>query len=610
MDSAARDSSPPAPNRRGFAFSAAWALLVSVALVPVLVQLMLVAPLPVVRARAAVAHAWFQMDNEEGALLFQALELRAGRSIYRPLTDYPFVAGTYPPVYPMLAGLFADPSAPDFRAGRVISLAACLGAAMMLLVTVAFRTRNLVTAALAAALFLATFEVHSWLPYYRVDMLALFFTVLGVGSMALSPRERAARRVSVALFALAFFTKQTHVAGPLAVGVWMLANDRRGGLRWCAMMTAAVAVPFAVLTAATRGQFAIHTVWYNMNTWRPGDVAVWARHVWRFYPWLVAAGVAALAAGAVLARIRPAANPVSESGTGVPPVKPELVQEAPDTPTTQSVFNGTGESQVSGSPPRPAHASAGHAPIPELYLLFSLLNFVAIGKAGSAENYLLEPLAAFALVVGDMLGRLTRAQFVPGLRVPARLGALVLTGLMLGHGIHVSRLAPILFSRPMPSAPDLEAASRVAREVIAARGDTWTELGIFNLLAGRPIHLQPFIMSELARQKKWDQARFLGDLERRRFALIVTNFDAATGDATDVYTPEMLRMIRLHYREAERIESGRTWRYYLYRPSRPPASDRSLVNMDASPPGTGPRNQGLPAAVAGGRPTGPRNAAL
>ena len=55
-------------------------------------QLSRFAPRILQRAAIAVNHGFFQLDDEEGALLYQTMELKDGQYIYYPLTDYPYVA--------------------------------------------------------------------------------------------------------------------------------------------------------------------------------------------------------------------------------------------------------------------------------------------------------------------------------------------------------------------------------------------------------------------------------------------------------------------------------------------------------------------------------------
>ena len=500
---------------------------------------------PVARMLSALESHWVQLDNEEGALLWQAMELSRGHAIYRPLDTPPFVAGTYPPLYMALAAPFVDADAPSFRAGRLITGSAAVAVAAAIALTILIRRRRPVEAILAALLFLCTFEVNNWIAYFRVDMLALAFSVAGVALLAVVRHPHPGVRVAaLAFFVLAFLTKQTQLAAPAAVVLWLGAREGwRPAARFALAFAASLAVALVGLAAATRGQFLLHAFAYNTNTWFARDVWVWLRHVWRFYPGIVVAGTVVLAAAAAWPR------------RGARDAGPRA-----DNPWAAS-------------------------PLP-WYMVTSLVHIVAIGKQGSAENYLLEPLAAWALGIGDLLAWLLAAAATAtppaaasARRVLMRAAPLAVCAALLFQGVHAHRVRHMVFSRGPVTQQESVAFGAAARAVRAEKGDTWCELAMLNLLAGRSPHLQPFIMSELARQGRWDQAPFLADLDRRRFALVVTAFDVFSGDATNVYTPEMLRALRANYRP-DRIERGWTWNYHLYRPL-PPGNAATPGRTDA-----------------------------
>jgi hypothetical protein len=89
---------------------------------------------------------------------------------------------------------------------------------------------------------------------------------------------------------------------------------------------------------------------------------------------------------------------------------------------------------------------------------------------------------------------------------------------------------------------------------------------VFNLQAGRDPVFQPFIMSELARQGKWDQKPFLEQIELQRFDLVVAQSNVLTLEATEVYTKEMLALFRKHYKLRQMVPTGGRRAYFLLVP--------------------------------------------
>ena len=63
----------------------------------------------------------YQLDPEEGYLLVQSMQLSEAESFYRPLRTYPFMAGTYTPIYQWLNALIIRMTQPRLASGRIIS---------------------------------------------------------------------------------------------------------------------------------------------------------------------------------------------------------------------------------------------------------------------------------------------------------------------------------------------------------------------------------------------------------------------------------------------------------------------------------------------------------
>ena len=75
--------------------------------------------------------------------------------------------------------------------------------------------------------------------------------------------------------------------------------------------------------------------------------------------------------------------------------------------------------------------------------------------------------------------------------------------------------------------------------------------------------IQFFDFTQLAKLGIWDQRRFLDQIRKREFALVLLSFDTATDVLSyrNIVTPEMLDAIRTSY-----VLDGRIWSYYVYVP--------------------------------------------
>ena len=282
-------------------------------------------------ARAAGAFAenaafWlpypYPRPGSEGLMLYETLLLRRGESLYGPISPERFISGPYPPLYYLLAGWVMPPDTIGFLEGRTISLwsALIVAATLALLVILGalrpgfaplpflrpatppeyairntqYAIRNLLiglTAGLIAALaWLAQPPVLIWATRFRADMLMMAFTALGLLACAWGTAGRAPARplhamtwLAVPLFALAVFTKQTALAGPLAVGLFLLLRRPRTALLWGVGLALAVGVPFLLLDLATDHGFYLkmvvyHRLPYSLLTLERLVAAFWEDH--------------------------------------------------------------------------------------------------------------------------------------------------------------------------------------------------------------------------------------------------------------------------------------------------------------------------------------------
>ena len=70
-------------------------------------------------------------------------------------------------------------------------------------------------------------------------------------------------------------------------------------------------------------------------------------------------------------------------------------------------------------------------------------------------------------------------------------------------------------------------------------------------LEGRPLYIQPFEVSQLANDGKWDQGPFVNDLENQKFEGILIHHFGSSPVHKERWTPEMLAAIEANYRPAK-----------------------------------------------------------
>ena len=454
-----------------------------------------------------------QLDREEGFLLDQATRIARGEQIYRPIDDYPFVASTYPPVYPLAFAAAVAVTKPVLPAGRALVLLAAL-VVLAVLANVTLRAGpGVAPAFLAMGLLLANWEVHEWIAFARVDFPALAFGLAGLATATMS-RRWGWQVLAGLLFVVAFFTKQTQVVAPAAVVLAMLLRrEHARAFALSGIVAAGVLGGIAALSAATAGEFWRHTIVYNANDFVPGQIETWLRHLWRFSSIKLVAGVVVLAVLPWLARLARA----------------------------------SGDEDASR---RPADITA----VAAIYTLLAGLTLLSTGKAGAAGNYLIEFQAALALLLATGLGRV-QALLAAGAGPRGRLLALgaAVAALLAAQGAWYAARGRQMLSPPPQFADQVRVAERIIHESVLLRvteteGDILTVYPVFATYANRPVLLQPFILSQLAREGKWDQSPLVADIEARRFALVITRTDFRREGHNPDFTAEMIRALRENYR--------------------------------------------------------------
>jgi len=461
----------------------------------------------------------------EGYLLRDAALLRRGESPYAPLAPPPAVVANYPPVFPALFALATVPFGVGFFGGRLVSILATAGCAL-LLARVARREAAGATAALfAPLLFLADLVVYYWSPYARVDMLALLFecaaldayhaglaTRFGSGeSDGGGPREARAESARRArpllrghLFALlALFTRPTAVAAPLALVLTLaLARDRRALARSLSALAGGAVALTLLLALATGGEFARHVLLYNANRFRWGE----------------------------LHRLL-------------------LDFAAPHAP----LLLGAAAFFLIAPPPAPARSRRFLG----LAFAFACAGALLVGKVGSSQNYFLEAVAAGALLFGVAIGR-SEGPLRRLLLVVAAAGPLLATTVPWVRPLEL-RLNPFPAMGRTPGADDRRAGDELARVVAETPGEVLVEDAGFAVRAGKRVWAHPLILGYLEEEGRYDARPLAEMIRRREFGAIVLSYN--------FLSPSLRAAIGEAYRPERAVEIPGRFKYVILRPA-------------------------------------------
>jgi hypothetical protein len=495
----------------------------------------------------------YPRSGSEGLILYETLLVRQGSHPYVPITPEQFISGPYPPVYYWLAAWvlpahlpgFSEPYHVEsfFRPGRVISLLAALVAAGLVVLLVVFdggydRMRMGRRAVWLAAmggvmgggLMLTLPQVMVWASRFRGDMLMVALTAAGLTCIAFArpnPRLFSAQSLALMLgagfFSLAFFTKQTALAGPIAAAAFLLLRDRKLGLRWCVLMGVMVVVPFVALDLLTGHWFYLKMVEYHslplrvLTLTRLVQMAFWEDQ----WPLIL------IAAGYMLYRIG-------------------RLMGAGRTPWLAMVSKG---------PDRPALAGrAGHTSL--LIPLFALASFATLptgAVVGADHNHLLMSGLAISACVGALFARLLW-KAGSGRSGPVHLAvAAVAASLVVVYNLVTSAPsswydADLLVPHPLVQ----EQMRLIVHNVRQHPATTFfsDDPGIIALAGKRTPYDDPFTMTALALQNRWDESAFRRMLRNGDFGLLVLSCDVINepqGCRSDIFTPGVRDAIRDGY---------------------------------------------------------------
>jgi hypothetical protein len=463
-------------------------------------------------------HSWvfmtfpYQLDYGEGPILQIALRAARGEEIYPALSGYPYVIASYMPLYYLLCALGVHLTGPSFLFGRLLSLLAALVVALGAGAVVWQKSKHRFASLLAGALVLTFPPFHVWATLMRVDMLALALSVAGFVLF-----QRGRRASGMALFALAVLTRRTALAAMAAAFIDLAA--RQGWRRAAKLLAVQLALIAALVAAAlllTRGglyrQLSWHTSGSLGKSWTWGQVWVIMSVALRQWPVYLALSLLA-ALWSLL---------------------------------------------------------AGPRRVLPLYFALAIAVALTMGRIGSSFNYLLEPLAVGAMMIGllwaDLAHRL--APRPSRLRSPwGRTAFLVLAGALLLQivwtRLHFEYNISLLRPQASPSA-----SQYVIDAIAAAPGPVLCEdVGLIEL-AGKETPLQPFEFTQMSRAGVLDPKPVFRDVRRGRFPLVVLRFNPEEGPhqpgadwAAGRWPDGIIAPLRKHYRLERQFTP-----YWLYVP--------------------------------------------
>lgn len=196
----------------------------------------------------------FTWDDAESEVLNNVWRMAQGQDIYRDIHTPPFVFAAYPPLYFAVSAFFLKFAGLSFLPARLVSLAAMLSIGWAIAVLARSWGRTARTGLWAASFLLLIPAFIYNAARCHPQMLAV---ALSIWSLVFFLRNRWQYTlvVSPLLTVLAIYTKQTQIALPLAMVVYLALRNRKWLLSYISVLAAGGLIPLFWLQRSTGGYF-------------------------------------------------------------------------------------------------------------------------------------------------------------------------------------------------------------------------------------------------------------------------------------------------------------------------------------------------------------------
>ena len=206
-----------------------------------------------------------QIEYSESYMLYISHLFGTGQwswNIQQP--DGGVMVSFYTPLFYIVLGHLMNIFGYSLIVGRILVLLCTIGCSAMIYLIVRYYTqgRGRIYAVIAAALPLTQPYVNAWSLFVRVDMMALFFELAGV-YIAIRFWKTRWFYLTIPLFALAFYTKQSALTGVAALCIFLFLKNWRFAITYSALVVVAIGVPFLIMNWQTHGQFFNEVVLYQ-----------------------------------------------------------------------------------------------------------------------------------------------------------------------------------------------------------------------------------------------------------------------------------------------------------------------------------------------------------
>lgn len=172
----------------------------------------------------------FQVDYGEEFILNEANLLAQGKNYFRDINYSPYLVANHSFIYQLILSLGIKLWGVSFLFGRFVSVCAVIGIGTIIWTIVKLHSKNghycFTWCFISVVIFLTSLYVYDWAPNAKVDMTGIFFTLLGI-LLAEKHKDSGKLFLSVPFFTIAIFTRQSLIAAPFAVALYLFFYNKR-----------------------------------------------------------------------------------------------------------------------------------------------------------------------------------------------------------------------------------------------------------------------------------------------------------------------------------------------------------------------------------------------
>ena len=196
----------------------------------------------------------------------QSMMLAHDGTLYYDLNRYPYTVSAYTPLFYLVEAALVKIGLPAYTSGRLVSFAALMGIVALVWRVVLLYTRDRYSSWLGTLMAGSSTLLLSWGTVGQVDTLAVSCALAAFYQFSRYLLRGENTLKWAGLFAvLAFFTKQTMIACPVAICIALLLYRPKVAFQFGATLAAVVGIIALSINVALSGRFLADTVLANLN---------------------------------------------------------------------------------------------------------------------------------------------------------------------------------------------------------------------------------------------------------------------------------------------------------------------------------------------------------